>query len=63
MKLSGKRTVTYFNPGKTEVTSLGTEGDKSRSCRGIISQVKRQGEGDRYSIVLPLFVLTGDEYG
>jgi len=32
-----------------------TDGDKSRSCRGIISQVKRQGEDGRGSGLLPFF--------
>jgi hypothetical protein len=57
-KLSGKRTVTYLNPGKIQprarVEGLGTEGEKSRVCRGIISQVKRQEEGEMNEIVFLL---------
>jgi len=42
-KLSGKRTVAYLNPGKIQALSLDTDGEKSRACRGIISQVKKTG--------------------
>jgi len=45
MKLSGQRTVTHLNPGELQASGLDTEGDKSRGCRGIISQVKGQEEG------------------
>jgi hypothetical protein len=47
MKLSGKRTVTPPNPGK--LWSRGrpdTEGVNPEGTEGIISQVKRQEEGD-----------------
>jgi hypothetical protein len=33
-KLSGKRTVTYLNPGKLPVHDRDTEGEKSRSFEG-----------------------------
>jgi hypothetical protein len=56
-KLSGKRTVTSFNPGKIPVAERDTEGDKSQAWGGIISQVKRQEEGDIILVVLPLFIL------
>jgi hypothetical protein len=45
-----------------KVERRNTEGDKSRASGGIISQVKRQEEGEPKLIVLPLFVFR-EEYG
>jgi len=50
-KLSGKRTVTYLNPGKIQKPFDFTQGwtpkGKNPDFCGIISQVKRQEEGAR----------------
>ncbi len=46
-----------FKSWKAPVFSRGTEGDNSRASREIISQVKRQEEGDTDKIVLPPFIL------
>jgi hypothetical protein len=56
-KLSGKRTVTGLNPGKNQALGLGTEGDKSQTSLGIISQVNRQEERCQISHLSSFFIL------
>ncbi|GEM_PF-2214474 len=59
-KLSGKRTVTDWDPGKIQTLGLKgswtPKGINSAEC-GIISQVKRQEESKRVSDCFPLFYL------
>jgi hypothetical protein len=68
-KLSGKRTVTYLNPGKIQPFNshagftpgvnrrVGHRRGKIPPMVGIISQVKRQEEGDTNKIVFLFFIL------
>jgi hypothetical protein len=60
MKLSGKRTVTRWSPGKFQGVSLDTDGDKSLGWMGIISQVKRQEERWTISSSFLLFFGSGE---
>ncbi len=57
MKLSGKRTAASCNPGKFQAFGLDTDGETPGLPKGIISQVKRQEEGDGINVAFLLFIL------
>jgi hypothetical protein len=58
-KLSGKRTAASTDPGKrwAFVEGPGHRRGNSRHPQGIISQVKRQEEGDTVTVAFLLFIL------
>jgi len=51
-KLSGKRTVTYLNPGKIQVFNLDTEGNKSRLFRDNLSGKRTGGFSEFFPKIL-----------
>jgi hypothetical protein len=54
-KLSGKRTVTWINPGKIQVYKLEHRRGQIPVVTGIISQVNRQEEGTESEFSPPFY--------